>query len=132
LSGDGAEPQVELLDGSRVHPERYDWARDFAVAALKYHGEKYVDPGGAVKKILEAPQKLEVCLKLFPIYVRLILRSIAFGRVSIWMWQLISVSVKVSATHEILWNTFALNYSISTRMVGRHIKRPHMKKISST
>ncbi|XP_046634499.1 transcription elongation factor SPT6-like [Daphnia pulicaria] len=59
LSGDGAESQVEVLDGSRVHPEIYHWARNFAVAALKYHGGKDVDPDGAVKKILEAPKKLE-------------------------------------------------------------------------
>ncbi|EFX73665.1 hypothetical protein DAPPUDRAFT_57945, partial [Daphnia pulex] len=62
LSGDAgrlpAESQVEVLDGSRVHPEIYDWARRFAVAALEYHGEKDVDPWGAVKKILEAPERL--------------------------------------------------------------------------
>jgi hypothetical protein len=132
LPGDGAEPQVELLDGSRVHPEIYDWARKFAVDVLKYHGEENVDPGFAVKKILDAPEKLEVCLKLFPIYVRLILRLIVFGRVWIWMPLLLILSIKITATNELLWKAFALNYSIATRMVGRHIKRPHMKKISST
>ncbi|EFX64484.1 hypothetical protein DAPPUDRAFT_266300 [Daphnia pulex] len=57
---DGAEPSfegLEPLDGSRVHPENYDWARQMAVAALKHHGED-ADPADAVKKIIEAPERI--------------------------------------------------------------------------
>lgn len=62
-----------MLDGSRDHPESYDWARQMAVAALKCD-DKDANPAGAVEQILEAPERLKVCSKLFSIYVKLILR----------------------------------------------------------
>lgn len=62
-----------MLDDPRVHPESYDLARQMAVAALKYDDED-ANPDGAVEQILEAPERLKVFSKWFPIYVRLILR----------------------------------------------------------
>ncbi|EFX70437.1 hypothetical protein DAPPUDRAFT_257168 [Daphnia pulex] len=55
---DSAKSSVEVLDGSRVHPESYDWACQMAVAALKYDDED-VNPDGAVEQILEAPERLK-------------------------------------------------------------------------
>lgn len=48
-----------MLDGSRVHPETYEWARKMAVDALEYDDED-ANPAGAVEEILEAPERLKV------------------------------------------------------------------------
>lgn len=34
--GDSTDSYIEVLDGSRVHPETYEWARKMAVDALEY------------------------------------------------------------------------------------------------
>ena len=57
--GDSTESYVEVLDGSRVHPETYEWARKMAVDALEYDDED-TNPAGAVEEILEAPELLKV------------------------------------------------------------------------
>ena len=57
--GDSTESYVEVLDGSRVHPETYEWARKMAVDALEYDDED-ANPAGAVEEILEAPERLKV------------------------------------------------------------------------
>ena len=57
--GDSTESYVEVLDGSRVHPETYEWARKMAVDALEYEDED-ANPAGAVEEILETPERLKV------------------------------------------------------------------------
>lgn len=52
------EAYVEVLDGSRVHPETYEWARKMAVDALEYDDED-ANPAGALEEILEAPERLK-------------------------------------------------------------------------
>lgn len=47
---------VEVLDGSRVHPETYEWARKMAVDALEI--EDPADPTGALEEIIEDPSRL--------------------------------------------------------------------------
>jgi len=49
---------VEVLDGSRIHPETYEWARKMAVDALEYEDED-ANPAGALEEILEAPERLK-------------------------------------------------------------------------
>lgn len=49
--GDSTETYVEVLDGSRVHPETYEWARKMAVDALEYDDED-ANPAGALEEIL--------------------------------------------------------------------------------
>lgn len=50
---------VEVLDGSRVHPEAYEWARKMAVDALEYDDvTEDVNPAEALEEILENPEKL--------------------------------------------------------------------------
>lgn len=56
--GDSTEAYVEVLDGSRVHPETYEWARKMAVDALEYDDED-PNPAGALEEILEAPDRLK-------------------------------------------------------------------------
>ncbi|XP_028156739.1 transcription elongation factor SPT6 [Ostrinia furnacalis] len=56
--GDSTEAYIEVLDGSRVHPETYEWARKMAVDALEYEDED-ANPAGAVEEILEAPERLK-------------------------------------------------------------------------
>ncbi|XP_034935114.1 transcription elongation factor SPT6-like [Chelonus insularis] len=56
--GDSTEAYVEVLDGSRVHPETYEWARKMAVDALEYDDEDG-NPAGALEEILETPEKLK-------------------------------------------------------------------------
>ena len=51
------------MDGSRVHPETYEWARKMAVDALEYDDED-ANPAGAVEEILEAPDRLKVGFKI--------------------------------------------------------------------
>lgn len=55
--GDSTEAYVEVLDGSRVHPETYEWARKMAVDALEYDDED-ANPAGALEEILESPERL--------------------------------------------------------------------------
>lgn len=56
--GDSTESYVEVLDGSRVHPETYEWARKMAVDALEYDDED-ANPAGALEEILESPERLK-------------------------------------------------------------------------
>ncbi|XP_065201238.1 transcription elongation factor SPT6 [Planococcus citri] len=56
--GDSTEAYVEVLDGSRVHPETYEWARKMAVDALEYDDEE-TNPAGALEEILESPDRLK-------------------------------------------------------------------------
>ena len=51
---------VEVLDGSRIHPETYEWARKMAVDALEYDDATADDnPAGALEEILESPDRLK-------------------------------------------------------------------------
>uniref|UniRef100_A0A1I7XT04 Suppressor of Ty 6 homolog n=1 Tax=Heterorhabditis bacteriophora TaxID=37862 RepID=A0A1I7XT04_HETBA len=68
---------VEVLDGSRVHPETYEWARKMAVDALEcnsimfcfkheagsnsiaYQVDDSADPTAALEEILQAPDRLK-------------------------------------------------------------------------
>ena len=53
------EIYVEVLDGSRVHPEYYEWARKMAVDALEYDDTaEDANPAGALEEILESPDRL--------------------------------------------------------------------------
>ncbi|XP_055297233.1 transcription elongation factor SPT6 isoform X2 [Sitodiplosis mosellana] len=56
--GDSTETYVEVLDGSRVHPETYEWARKMAVDALEYDDDE-TNPAGALEEILESPERLK-------------------------------------------------------------------------
>lgn len=47
-----------MLDGSRVHPETYEWARKMAVDALEI--DDAADPTSALEEILQNPDKLKV------------------------------------------------------------------------
>lgn len=50
---------IEELDGSRVHPETYEWAKKMAVDALEYDDtEEDFDSREAVQKIIRNPEKL--------------------------------------------------------------------------
>uniref|UniRef100_A0A915KWK7 Transcription elongation factor SPT6 n=1 Tax=Romanomermis culicivorax TaxID=13658 RepID=A0A915KWK7_ROMCU len=50
---------VEVLDGTRVHPETYEWARKMAVDALEYDDTtEDANPTSALEEILESPEKL--------------------------------------------------------------------------
>jgi transcription elongation factor SPT6 len=54
------EAYVEVLDGSRVHPETYEWARKMAVDALEYDDTaEDANPAGALEEILESPERLK-------------------------------------------------------------------------
>ena len=57
--GDSTEAYVEILDGTRVHPETYEWARKMAVDALEYDDDEGANPAGALEEILEAPERLK-------------------------------------------------------------------------
>lgn len=57
--GDSTEAYVEILDGSRVHPETYEWARKMAVDALEYDDDDGANPASALEEILEAPERLK-------------------------------------------------------------------------
>ena len=49
---------VEVLDGSRIHNEAYEWARKMAVDALEYDEEEG-NPASAMEDILRQPDKLD-------------------------------------------------------------------------
>ena len=50
---------MEVLDGSRVHPETYEWARKMAIDALEYdETADDANPAGALEEILENPERL--------------------------------------------------------------------------
>ena len=54
------EAYIEVLDGSRVHPETYEWARKMAVDALEYDDTaEDANPAGALEEILESPERLK-------------------------------------------------------------------------
>merc|ERR1719471_1973445 len=52
-----SEIYVEVLDGSRIHNEAYEWARKMAVDALEYD-EDDGNPASALEEILNEPEKL--------------------------------------------------------------------------
>ncbi|XP_058983159.1 transcription elongation factor SPT6-like [Musca domestica] len=54
--GDSTEAYVEVLDGSRVHPEKYEWARKMAIDAMEYDDEES-NSAGALEEILESPER---------------------------------------------------------------------------
>lgn len=57
---DSTEAYIEVLDGSRVHPETYEWARKMAVDALEYDDTaEDANPAGALEEILESPERLK-------------------------------------------------------------------------
>ncbi|XP_046863856.1 transcription elongation factor SPT6-like [Xenia sp. Carnegie-2017] len=50
---------IEVLDGSRIHPETYEWARKMAVDALEYdETSEESNPSAALEEILESPERL--------------------------------------------------------------------------
>ncbi|KFM65277.1 Transcription elongation factor SPT6, partial [Stegodyphus mimosarum] len=58
--GESTQTYLEVLDGSRVHPEAYEWARKMAVDALEYDDTSDdANPAGALDEILENPEKLK-------------------------------------------------------------------------
>ncbi|OWF42541.1 Transcription elongation factor SPT6 [Mizuhopecten yessoensis] len=58
--GDSTDAYIEVLDGSRVHPENYEWARKMAVDALEYDDTaEDANPAGALEEILESPERLK-------------------------------------------------------------------------
>ena len=60
-----SDTYVEILDGSRIHPEAYDWAKKMAVDALEMD-EDEGNPANALEEILQVPEKLsELDLEAF-------------------------------------------------------------------
>ena len=60
-----SDTYVEILDGSRIHPEAYDWAKKMAVDALEMD-EDDGNPANALEEILQVPEKLsELDLEAF-------------------------------------------------------------------
>lgn len=60
LSLCSTDSYIEVLDGSRVHPETYEWARKMAVDALEYdESAEDANPAGALEEILENPERLK-------------------------------------------------------------------------
>ena len=60
LSFCSTDSYIEVLDGSRVHPETYEWARKMAVDALEYdESAEDANPAGALEEILENPERLK-------------------------------------------------------------------------
>ncbi|GFR73722.1 transcription elongation factor SPT6 [Elysia marginata] len=58
--GDTSDIYVDVLDGSRVHPEAYEWARKMAVDALEYDDSaEDANPASALEEILESPERLK-------------------------------------------------------------------------
>ncbi|ESO97932.1 hypothetical protein LOTGIDRAFT_103494 [Lottia gigantea] len=58
--GHSTDTFVDALDGSRVHPEAYEWARKMAVDALEYDdSSEDANPAGALEEILERPESLK-------------------------------------------------------------------------
>ncbi|CAM9213792.1 unnamed protein product, partial [Lampetra fluviatilis] len=58
--GDSTDAYVEVLDGSRIHPETYEWARKMAVDALEYdESAEGANPAEALVEILENPERLK-------------------------------------------------------------------------
>ncbi|KAI6241999.1 Suppressor of Ty 6-like protein [Aphelenchoides fujianensis] len=53
---ENADEYVEQLDGSRVHPETYEWARKMAIDALEF--EENNDPTSAIDEIIAQPDRL--------------------------------------------------------------------------
>ncbi|KAM6118684.1 LOW QUALITY PROTEIN: transcription elongation factor SPT6 [Phoenicopterus ruber ruber] len=57
--GDSTDSYIEVLDGSRVHPETYEWEK-MAVDALEYdESAEDANPAGALEEILENPERLK-------------------------------------------------------------------------
>lgn len=56
---DTGDAYVEVLDGSRIHPENYEWARKMAVDALEYEEDECENSAKALEEIFSAPQKLK-------------------------------------------------------------------------
>ncbi|XP_031559934.1 transcription elongation factor SPT6-like [Actinia tenebrosa] len=57
---DTSTDYVEVLDGSRVHPETYEWAKQMAVDALEYDDtNEEANPSAALEEILETPDRLK-------------------------------------------------------------------------
>lgn len=57
-----SEQYIEVLDGSRIHNEAYEWARKMAVDALEYdddENEGEGNPASAIEDILKQPEKLD-------------------------------------------------------------------------
>ena len=52
-----SDTYVEILDGSRIHPEAYDWAKKMAVDALEMHKDDS-NQTNTQKEILQVPEKL--------------------------------------------------------------------------
>ena len=59
LSDSGTDTYIEVLDGTRVHPEAYEWARKMAVDALDYDDENDANPAQALEEIIQNPEKLK-------------------------------------------------------------------------
>uniref|UniRef100_A0A674IU39 SPT6 homolog, histone chaperone and transcription elongation factor n=1 Tax=Terrapene triunguis TaxID=2587831 RepID=A0A674IU39_9SAUR len=60
LNSFSTDSYIEVLDGSRVHPETYEWARKMAVDALEYdESAEDANPAGALEEILENPERLK-------------------------------------------------------------------------
>ncbi|XP_067032168.1 transcription elongation factor SPT6-like [Acropora muricata] len=57
---DSTTNYIEVLDGSRVHPETYEWAKKMAVDALEYdEATMESNPSSALEEILETPDRLK-------------------------------------------------------------------------
>nr|CAB3266713.1 transcription elongation factor SPT6 [Phallusia mammillata] len=57
---DSTDAYIEILDGLRVHPETYEWARKMAVDALEYdESAEDANPSSALSEILESPERLK-------------------------------------------------------------------------
>ncbi len=53
VARDASSGPVDLLDGSRVHPEAYDLAKKMAIDALEYEDTEDADPNATANQALE-------------------------------------------------------------------------------
>ena len=56
---DTKDAYVEVLDGSRIHPENYEWAKKMAVDALEYEEEESENSNKVLEEILSDPRRLK-------------------------------------------------------------------------
>lgn len=142
--GDSTETYVEVLDGSRVHPETYDWARKMAVDALEYDDDGN-NPASALDEILESPERLkDLDLDAFAIE----LEKQGFGNKGITLYDIreeLECRYRdkrvpyVPPTHEMLFDmltkesveTFYVGKLVSATVSGIQHKKPTGEQLDS-
>lgn len=116
ITGSSVQVYVEVLDGSRIHNEAYEWARKMAVDALEYDEEEG-NPANALEEILQEPEKLaELDLDAFAEELERQGRSVGYLR-GLW--------VKVIGSNQVTdaWQPQSL-FPFHFIICPLHLKRP--------